>query len=72
MIGIGRIGRLGMLNREHTLLAKFKNMKAHLKFDVSLDWLMQFDFNKLKILNKMICTRDRVKKYFNVDKYTLS
>lgn len=31
----------------------YKNMKGHLKFDVSLEWLMQFDLDRLKILNKM-------------------
>lgn len=32
-------------------------MKYHLRFDVSIEWLMQFEFNKLKILNKAITNR---------------
>lgn len=36
-----------------------KNMKAHLRFDVSIDWLAQFDdFEKLKFLNRAISNRD--------------
>ena len=33
-------------------------MKSHLRFNVELDWLMLFDFDKLKILNKAITNRD--------------
>jgi len=33
----------------------YKNMKNHLKYDVSLEWLQQFDdIEKLKLLNKSI------------------
>ena len=36
-----------------------KNMKEHLRFDVSLEWLSQFDdFEKLKFLNRAITNRD--------------
>jgi len=39
------------MSREHTL----KNMKAHLKYDVSLEWLDSFaDIEKLKFLNASI------------------
>ena len=39
------------MTREHTL----KNMKAHLKYDVTLEWLDQFpDIEKLKYLNRSI------------------
>jgi len=39
------------MSREHTL----KNMKAHLKYDVSLEWLGSFeDIEKLKFLNASI------------------
>jgi len=42
-----------------------KNMKAHLRFDVSLEWLLQFnDIEKLKCLNRAITPRDM---RFNVD-----
>lgn len=37
---------------------KYNNMATHLRFDVSVEWLMQFkDFNKLKILNDVITNR---------------
>lgn len=46
-----------------------KNMKAHLKYDVSLGWLSQFDdINKLKELNHLLA-RDRVSKNFDTEKY---
>ena len=39
------------MSRDHNL----KNMKAHLKYDVSLEWLNSFeDFEKLKYLNHSI------------------
>ena len=38
-------------------------MKCHLRFDVKLEWLKQFDFDKLKCLNDMISKTDR----WNVD-----
>jgi hypothetical protein len=49
-------GRAGVwkgkkMSREHTL----KNMKAHLKYDVSLEWLSSFeDIEKLKYLNRSL------------------
>ena len=47
----------------------FKNMKAHLKYNVSLEWLMKFDdIEKLKILNKSI-TRNRDCANFNTNFY---
>ena len=40
-------------------LALYKNMKNHLRYDITLDWLMQFeDIEKMKVLNKSI-TRNR-------------
>ena len=37
---------------------KYNNMATHLRFDVSIDWLMQFsDFDKLKLLNEVITKR---------------
>ena len=39
-------------------ISLYKNMKAHLRFDVSLEWLMQFDdIDKIKVLNKAISDR---------------
>jgi len=36
----------------------YNNMATHLRFDVSRDWLMQFDdFDKLKLLNEVITNR---------------
>jgi hypothetical protein len=37
---------------------QYNNMATHLRFDVSIDWLMQFDdFSKLKLLNDVITNR---------------
>jgi len=53
------------MSRDHIL----KNMKAHLKYDVSLDWLKQFeDVEKLKYLNRSI-SRKRDKKGFTTEIY---
>ena len=38
---------------------KYNNMKTHLRFDVELEWLKQFDFEILKCLNDMISKTDR-------------
>jgi len=47
----------------------YKNMLAHIQWEVDLDFLMQFDdIEKLKILNKML-TRDRVSSHFTTEKY---
>ena len=36
----------------------YNNMATHLRFDISTDWLMQFnDFDKLKLLNEVITDR---------------
>jgi hypothetical protein len=36
----------------------YNNMATHLRFDVSVEWLMQFnDFDKLKLLNEVITNR---------------
>ena len=42
---------------------KYNNMMCHLRFNVELEWLKQFDFDKLKCLNDMISKADR----WNVD-----
>lgn len=37
----------------------YNNMATHLRFDVSVEWLMRFpDFDKLKLLNNVITKRD--------------
>jgi hypothetical protein len=47
----------------------YKNMKAHLKYDVSIDWLKQFeDVEKLKYLNHSIA-RERDYRGFNTEIY---
>ena len=38
---------------------KYNNMATHLRFDVDIEWLKQFDFDKLKCLNDMISKTDR-------------
>lgn len=36
----------------------YNNMATHLRFDVSVEWLMKFnDFDKLKLLNNVITNR---------------
>lgn len=67
------------MTKEHVL----KNMKSHLKYSVTLDWLSQFeDIEKLKYLNRTI-SRKRdcdgftdsiykkyIEKFYNDDKFT--
>jgi len=46
---------LKTLDMENGVELILKNMKAHLKYDVSLEWLSQFnDIEKLKYLNRSI------------------
>lgn len=47
----------------------YKNMAAHLKWNVPLDFLMQYeDIDRLKVLNRML-TRGRVSEHFNTASY---
>ena len=47
------------LRKYETLLqSKYGNMKNHLRFDIDLEWLMQFDFEILKVLNGAITNRE--------------
>lgn len=47
----------------------YKNMKAHLSYDVSIDWLSGFkDIEKLKFLNRSV-TKNRDKIGFTIDIY---
>jgi len=53
------------MSRDHTL----KNMKAHLKYDVSIEWLNSFeDIEKLKYLNRSIA-RERDYRGFTTEIY---
>lgn len=53
------------MTRDHVL----KNMIAHIKYDVDIDFYEEFeDIEKLKCLNRML-TRDRVSKHFDTEKY---
>ena len=55
--------------RPFTKQQLYKNMRAHLQWDVSLEFLMQFnDFEKLKCLNKIL-GRDRVSRHFTTETY---
>lgn len=48
---------LKTINRKDGRGLLYKNMLAHLRFSVSIDWLMRFDFEKLKALNTAISNR---------------
>ncbi len=53
------------MSRDHNL----KNMKSHLKYDVSLEWLNSFkDIEKLKYLNRSI-SRERDYRGFTTETY---
>lgn len=55
--------------KKSSKISLYKNMMNHLKYDVSLDWLMQFeDIEKLKVLNKSII-RNRDCCNFDTDFY---
>ena len=47
----------------------YKNMRAHLKYEVSLDFLQQYEIEKLKCLNKLIVRGDRISKEFDAEIY---
>jgi 5-methylcytosine-specific restriction endonuclease McrA len=62
----------------------YKNMITHLRFDISLEWIKQFDnIDKLKLLNKCITVRDNrfnvntewykkyIEKFYNDKKFNL-
>lgn len=49
----------GLRKYENTRVAKYGNMKNHLRYDVELEWLCNFkDFDKLKFLNRQITNKD--------------
>jgi len=40
--------------------SRYKNMVSHIRFDIDIEWAMQFiDIEKLKVLNDMITNRDK-------------
>lgn len=48
----------GLRKYENNRVAKYGNMKNHIRFDIELDWLLKFDdFEKLKFLNKQISNK---------------
>ena len=49
-------------------IAVYKNMLTHLHWNVNLDFLLQFDIEKLKELNHMLA-KDRVSIHFDDKKY---
>lgn len=54
---------------KQSTLHVYKNMRAHLKYDVTIEWLIQFeDIEKLKFLNRSI-TKERNKVNFNSQSY---
>ena len=49
----------------------YKNMVGHIRWDVTVSFLEQFDdIDKLKCLNKML-SRDRVSEHFDTEKYMM-
>lgn len=61
--------RAAAIGKKMPMESLYKNMKAHLAYDVTLEWLKQFeDIEKLKFLNKSI-VRDRDRKGFDTATY---
>ena len=49
----------GLRKYENSRVAKYGNMKNHIRFDIELDWFLKFDdFEKLKFLNRQVINRD--------------
>jgi hypothetical protein len=60
---------LKTLTRKNGKELLYKNMKAHLQWDITLDRLLKFnDIEKIKFLNKTL-SKDRISKYLNTDFY---
>ena len=55
--------------QKHTTENRYKNMASHLKYDVTLEFLCQFEIEKLKCLNKMIVKGERISKNFDTKIY---
>jgi len=71
-IGKANLGRAGhWKGKKFGRIMLLKNMQAHLKYDVSFDWLNKFnDIGKLKFLNHSI-SKKRDKKDFTTKTYIL-
>jgi hypothetical protein len=68
-VGLASKGRQTNLGKKMPEISLYRNMKAHLKYNVSLEWLLQFDdVEKLKFLNRSII-RDRDKIGFTTETY---
>jgi len=68
-IGLASKGRQTNLGKKMPHSSLYKNMHAHLDYDVTLEWLTQFDdVEKLKFLNRAI-SRSRDKEGFTSDTY---
>lgn len=68
-VGNASRGRKTNLGKTMPRSSLYKNMRAHLKYNVSLEWLESFeDIEKLKFLNKSIA-RDRDRVGFTNDTY---
>lgn len=48
----------GLRKYDNVAQRNYANMCSHLRFNVDLNWIMQFDYEKLKILNNAITNRD--------------
>lgn len=60
----------GLRKYENNLIARYENMKNHLRFEVELEWLLQFeDFEKLKFLNRQVINKDGTRFFENVEWY---
>ena len=60
----------GLRKYENNLIARYENMKKHLRFEVELEWLLQFeDFEKLKFLNRQVINKDGTRFFENVEWY---
>lgn len=67
LVGKGRIP--ANKGKKMPKVSLYKNMQTHLKRDVSLDFLLQFDdIDKLKCITSII-NRDRVSKHFSDEQY---
>ena len=68
-VGLAAKGRKTNLGKKMPRASLYKNMKAHLDYDVSLEWLTKFkDVEKLKFLNRAI-SRSRDNEGFTSDIY---
>ena len=64
-----RKGREKIKGMKRSKESLYKNMRGHLRWNVELEFLMQFDdIDKLKFLNSVV-SRDRVSKHFDTGKY---